>query len=111
MSWSTFINPTPASEFEAAINQLELPHNDTSPPTPEMLDQFDAAKTAIIILQQSGAIGDPHDGMYGANLSGHANPGHAGNEHVGGDVINLNVYRTTLVAPATETPPLVESGA
>lgn len=114
MTWSTTIEPTPAVAFEQAVEQLNLPQYETAPHSRETLDQFEAAKSAILAIWQSGAIGDPTKGVYSANLSGHANPQHdPGDTGMGGDVINLNVYRTTLVpsTASTEQETLSPSGA
>lgn len=98
MSWNVSLPATPAAEFDAAVDALELPVREHMTPDaygPEAQAQFAAAKAAAKAIAASGALGR---GPFGCQLNGHANPDHAPREGWANDTMNVSVYQ--MVTPA-----------
>lgn len=99
MSWSVSLAPTAAADFETAVTALTLPESYSSGYAEQdvasaaVADQLAAAKTAAVALFRSGAVGSPTADYFGANLAGHANPGHAPQSGWGNDTISVNVFQ------------------
>ncbi len=94
MSWYVSVPVTPAAEFEAAIDALELPvfeHATSDSYGPEAQAQFAAAKAAVKALYRSGSLGSGD--YYAGSMGGHANPGHTPREGWSNDTINVSVYQ------------------
>lgn len=110
MSWWIAVNPTPAADFPAAVESAPLPElgsAEDSAMRAAQVEQITAAKAAAVAIFQSGAIGPTDAGSYGANLGGHANPGHEPREHWSNDTVSIGIYR----ADPRTTPPAPDADA
>jgi hypothetical protein len=94
MNWhAETTTPLHAGELPDAIDDL-----DVADATPEAEEQLDAAKDAAKAIVAAGALGDSSDdeAVYGAELTGHANPGHDGDTP---DQVTVRVRRIPTPQP------------
>lgn len=70
MSWSESFTDLTVDD----LADLEPRNAGTSEPA--SYEQFTAARDAIAMLIQTGAVGDPDTKRFSGSLTGHANPGH-----------------------------------
>lgn len=103
MSWSFGVGKTPVAEFDAAIDaaaqdyKQALAESDWQP-TAEATAAVEQAVAAAKAIVASGVVGS---GTVTANLSGHANPGHAPASGYANDCVTVSVNcADTYVAPA-----------
>lgn len=94
MSWSTYVKATPAAEFEAAIDAVQIEHYTgvEESVVAAQNEQLDAAKAAAKALFQSGVVGPATDGSwYAVNFAGHGSPGHQLREGYATESVSVSV--------------------
>jgi hypothetical protein len=92
MSWSvsTKLRHGWADEDVSVLRLRALEQN------PECSDQFDAAVQAILMLLESGAVGDARKEFFVA-MGGHANPGHEPRSGWANDLITISISQASPV--------------
>lgn len=90
MAWDVY-TVADATDIDTAIDALSVPNDHIT----ESDDQLTAAKAAAKQIIASGGAGSP--AYWNVALSGHANPGHAQPQAVGGGAVN-EVIALTITA-------------
>jgi hypothetical protein len=96
MSWSLQVEPRPVPDIYDAIQAAEP----SAQLSEESLEQVHQAKAQAITTIKSGAIGDEGQ-TFSVSLSGHANPGHAHQEGMADDYIQVSVGQRPASKEAT----------